>query len=423
MQRIKSQLRKLRDAFSLDELIVLGLVLSVFLTIYATAACTAAVMIYLIWKNKLIPLLASVPKAFMLPVFGALTLTVSIFYRNEQGLIAAVALSAFMIVALFIRSVMTERLFESLLDVSCAASIISVLVITVQILVSPGGVEIRAASTFMNANFYATIVEFVVLFSIHKLVRASKQKKFFYLAVLLANLAGLYMSNSRTAMLALALAVLFYFVISRQYRALIVSAAAAVGFALIICLMPAMQERILAVGIDMLDRVGIWRTAFRGITDSVMFGKGAGSYILTCIRYGGPIRPHAHNLFLELFLDFGVAGVFLISAYLKENLRAISLLQEKLADNSVQRLAQAVIFSVIIHGITDVTLLSLQTALLFFVVMGVAGIRESAVRPVPVVRPAQVVLDAFKSASAITSTVPAPISQPPRAASSRNPID
>lgn len=388
---ILSRLRRLRDAYALDELIVLGLILSVFLTIYATVVSLAAVLVYLILKKRLLPILFQTPKALYLLAFGALTLLVSVLYRNERGILSAFGLAVMLLIALYIRSVMTVRLFEAALNVSCAASLVSVAVITMQLLLDPGGVEIRAASTFLNANFYGTIVEIVVLFCVYKSSQATPRGKFVYRAILAANLAGLYMSNSRTAMIALGLAVLFFFAVRRQKRGVLTAAAASLAFVLVISQLPVMQDRLSAVGTDLQFRIDIWRTALRGIADTILVGRGGGSYILTCIRSGGPIQAHAHNLFFELLLNFGLAGVLLLAIYFRSNLSGIIRLRDEPGDNSIRHLVNSVIFCMMIHGITDVTLSSLQTALLFTLVMGAAGIREHALRPVPVYRPVRAI--------------------------------
>ena len=391
MKTFVLRLRRLRDAYTLDELIVLGLVLSVFLSIYVTAVCLAAVLVYLPLKSKLLPILTQTPKAFYLLAFAVLTLFVSIFSRNEKGIMSAFMLAAFMLIALYLRNVMSARLFEAALTVSCAASLISVAVIAVQLLISPGGIEIRAASTFLNANFYGTIVEITALFCIYKFNRATGRGRFVYLFILAANLAGLYMSNSRTAMLALGLSVLFYFAVSRQRKALVVAAVISLAAAVTIVHLPAMQARILSVGTDLPFRVSIWQAAVRGIADSLLFGRGTGSYILSCIRFGGPIQYHAHNLLLEVLLNFGIVGVGLLAVYLRDNIRGINSLRNHPGGGSVQHLTRSVIFCMLIHGITDVTLTSLQTAMLFALVLAAAGIRESALRPLPVVRPVRLI--------------------------------
>jgi len=387
MTALRAQIKRLRDAYSLDELIILGLVLSVFLSIYVTVACLVSALVYLLLKSKLLPILNQTPKAYYLIAFSVLTLLVSVFSQNEKGIMSAFLIAAFLLIALFIRNTMTARLFEAALAVSCAASLISVAVIIVQLLISPGGIEIRPTSTFLNANYYGTIVEMNALFCIYKFNRSDSRGKLVYLLILAANLAGLYMSNSRTAMLALGLSVLFYFLINRQRRALFIAAGACLAVSAAFVLLPGMLDRITAIGTDLPLRVSIWRSAVRGIADSLIFGHGAGSYILSCIRFGGPIHYHAHNMFLEVMLNFGIAGTGLLAVYLRDNIRGIISLRNEPDTEPVQFLAHSVIFCLIIHGLTDVTLNSIQTALLFVLVLGAAGIREHAARQLPVVRP------------------------------------
>jgi hypothetical protein len=129
---LKTQLKRIRENFSADELVVLGLILSVFMTIYLTVASMAAVLACLAWRKKLLPLLASTPKFAYLLIFCFLTILVSSCRFNGQGILTAIGMLIYFIIAVYIRQVMTRKLFEAAVKVCCAASLLSVAVIAVQ---------------------------------------------------------------------------------------------------------------------------------------------------------------------------------------------------------------------------------------------------------------------------------------------------
>ncbi len=358
---------------------VLGLVLSAFLTLYATIAAMAAAVVWLALNKRLIPLVRNTPKAVYLAALCGLNFVVSLYYFNLKGMVFGVGLAVIVLLAVYIRQVMTPRLFETALELACAASIISVLVIAIQLLVSPGSLEIRPASTFINANYYATVTEFILFFCLHKLrPGADAGKRYFYLAVLILNLAGLYMSGCRTAILALLIGVPFYLVLSRRYKDLLTMAFVGAMFIVIISQFDAVQDRISSIWADILDRVSIWKIAIRGFLDHPLFGQGMFSYELASSRHTGPVRDHAHSLFLDPLLNYGFLGTTLILAYLRENLRSIFRLSDRREHVPVFWMTAGFLMTAALHGITDQTLISVQSGLLFAFVLATAGLADPA---------------------------------------------
>ena len=52
----------------------------------------------------------------------------------------------------------------------------------------------------------------------------------------------------------------------------------------------------------------MWSTALKGIADHALFGMGPSAYQLVWPAYSGYPTFHAHNLFLDTLLNFGVVG-------------------------------------------------------------------------------------------------------------------
>lgn len=348
-----------------------------------------AAVFNLVWQKRINMIMATVPKAYYLVVFSITTLLVSILNLNLQGLIFAVAIFLVFLAAIYVRSVMSARLFEAVLNFSCAASLFSSAVIILQVISNPNGLSSRAASTFINANFYAAIIEMIVMFCVYNLVKPAQKYTKFYVLVITMNLIGLYLCNSRTAMLALSAAVGVFLLLSRQYKALLISIAAGLAFLAVISQFQFMQSRFGSTLSDLDLRISIWKTAVSGILSNPFFGRGSGSYQLASQVFGGPVQPHAHNLLLDPLLNYGLAGVALLAAYLKHNFKAISRLQTTRQENSIQLMVYGLLTGVVIHGLTDITLFSLQSGLMFFLVLGAAGIREEATRSFPALQPAR----------------------------------
>lgn len=387
------QLTKLNSSYTLDEKIVVGLVLAAFISVYVMIAALAVLLAYLVAVRRLKPILVTVPGGLHLAALSGLTCVVSLAHRNIDGLAMAGGLILLIPAGLFVRNAMTGRLFESALDTACAASLFSLLVIVIQLVADPRGVEMRAASTFMNANNYAAVTEFVILICVYKLTRTGCRIRVFHGLVLLLNLIGLYLSNCRTAIPAVVGAVLVFLLISRQYKTFAYAAAVALLISAALFALPGMQNRMGNLQADVLDRITIWRTAVKGIYTFPIFGQGGGAYTLTSIRFGGPLRPHAHNLLLDPLLNFGVAGVALLGIYLKANFLSLTRMLKMNQGRSQAGLAWAAASAAILHGITDSTLFNPQLSLIFLMIIGAAGIIETKVRPAPAIRPAPAVVN------------------------------
>src|SRR5450756_1794636 len=119
-----------------DELVILGLVLSLFASAVLAAAGMFAICGYLVWQDRLKTVIAAVENSGYLLVFCLVTLAVSLISRNLQGVVIAFVMCAMFIVSMFIRSVMTRALFEKIIDVGCLASLLGFVVIVIQKLAS-----------------------------------------------------------------------------------------------------------------------------------------------------------------------------------------------------------------------------------------------------------------------------------------------
>jgi len=232
----------------------------------------------------------------------------------------------------------------------------------------------RAGSTFLNANYYAASTEIVVLFCIYKLLDPAVPRKERFFAVLLVNFAGLYLSDCRTAIAALGIALLTLLFVSKRYRAFGAAVAVLALYAVAIKILPDLFPRTEAIGEDLAVRQSIWLTAVKGIMAHPIFGMGGGSYLQISSQFGGPAVKHAHNLILDTLLNYGLAGSALLGLFLRDNLKAVRKMAGNVLDHKRYTLIVAILLSVFIHGLTDITFFSIQTGLLLAMVLAFAGI-------------------------------------------------
>lgn len=352
----------------------MGLGISVFLSIYITVAAMVLIIIYLIWVQKLKDVALYTPGIQYLWALCALGIVAAYENNNTVGVLIALALVGCFIVGAFARSVMTRTLFDKFAAVSCGASVFSFAVALIQYLIYSE----RISSVFINANYYAAITEIVVLLAVYKLFNAQGfWKKGFYTAVILLNIAGLYLSGCRTAVFALFAAVSLMLMLYRRFKTLAAFWAFCVLAAGVIFLLPGIFPRMEQIGTDMGTRLDIWHRALMAISAHPLFGEGALAFTRFHLTLNGMHIIHAHSIYLETILCFGVVGVALILAYLKNNLTPIWRMRRSPRDRDTFALALGLFASVALHGAVDATPFNVQTGVLLMLGLAIAGIQEN----------------------------------------------
>lgn len=121
---------------SVDDRIILGLTVSLFLSVYVTAAALAVTVGYLIKKGMLGEIIRTVPRGKALVAFALLGAAVSLLRGNWVGLLASAGVLCVALVALYVRSIMTRPLLKRVIRTACVASILCLPVAIVQLALS-----------------------------------------------------------------------------------------------------------------------------------------------------------------------------------------------------------------------------------------------------------------------------------------------
>jgi O-antigen ligase len=366
------------QTFNTPEIIMIGLVFCLFTSMYAAIASLLALAVYLVRKNLPAGLEGDRSTVRILVVFVTLSFSVSALYNNLPGMLIALGLGVIFLTMLYIRSVMNDRLMQAMIKSCCMASWFSAVVVIIEKLIHAGAADnYRAGSTFVNANIYATVIEIVVLFCASQLLHVKRSDRWFYVVTLAANLVGLYLCNCRTATAALAIAVLALMVLNRRWRAMGKTLVVIMAFVTAVYILPDMSFRISHVGNDLQLRQMIWQTALKGILASPLFGEGGLAYALVYRQYGGPAAIHAHSLFIDPILNFGLVGVGLLLACFVRFFRSLHQKGQRAADRRPYRLIISILLCVMVHGLVDITIFNVQAGLLFLISLSFAGVYES----------------------------------------------
>lgn len=217
------------------------------------------------------------------------------------------------------------------------------------------------AATFANENHFSTMVfAMVPLTAFFYLVRVDRP--FSYLVVVAILVFYLFAVNSRAGMaisLGLAFWCLFWFAVQKsQPRKRLMASIAIVAAALV--------AGAIATGILNLDgdlRQVFFANTWSAAKDHWLAGTGLGTFVLVYPMYEttrdviNVYANHAHNDYLEVLLETGVAGITIIAVYILM----------VLADMYRSKLAQAAglaILAILLHSFVDYPLRTMSMAII-----------------------------------------------------------
>lgn len=374
--------------YSLDEYIIMIVAGTIFLPFYCSLVAVVATLVYLFATKKMIPIINQVPHSMYVIVFCFLTIVVSLIYGNMLGAVCGVGLLAVFLFALFFRATITSRLFEFIVDFSCIASLVCFFwaLLEYQNIIQSMGYEVfkmqieddplfRVNSSFFNANYYAMMIEFMILMCVYKMSAAKNLRRIvFYVVTIGCNMFALYLSGCRTAWAPFIITIPLMFYLNKQKPFLRVTLAALVIAGVALLIKPELFPR-MDTFIPYLDtRIDIWQAAMRGIGEHPLFGQGSLTYFFTYELYGGPMTQHAHSVILDPLLSFGIVGVALLARYFWDNAREIWHLYRDHLNIRLFSLILATILTVLIHGMMDYTVFWVQTGQLFLIIIGTSSI-------------------------------------------------
>lgn len=387
MQRFNAFLHRKLDGFTLDEYIIMFVVCSLFLPFYCCLIAIACVLVYLFLKKRLRAIIHETPRANWAIGFCLLTSVVAFVNGNILGGFCAIGILLLLMFIFYYRCIINKRLFELLMDACC---IISLFCFAWSIMeyfriidrLDYSFIELRVEdnpkdrinSTFFNANYYAMMIEFLVLICIYKMMQVKTMRRtIFYMITIACNLFSLYLTGCRTAWVPFLVTVPFMFLINKRFGYFSLSMGSIASGGVAILINPDLFQRT-NIFADFAKRANIWETAIKGIQAHPLLGEGPLTYYHIYPLYHGHPTQHAHSVYLDPFLSHGVIGVLIFAVYLGSNLKQIWHLFTRRIDLRLFSLITACILTVLIHGILDYTVYWIQTGLLFLLILSSSSI-------------------------------------------------
>lgn len=360
-------------------------VVSIFMPFYITGVAMVVGAIYVIANRERRAWALAEPYSRMILTAVAAWTLISLLYQNFYGAGISLLLTAVLFVMFYLRSFMTQRLFNTLMDVACLASISTTVIAVGQIIYYEGiGSLERAESVCFNPNYYGMLMEFMAIIALYRGFGNPKFRKFYGL-VIASSLVGIYLCASISAAAAVFAGVLLFLLLRGRYKCFWLFAAIGVLAALAaLTVLPIIFPRASDADHSMDQRLSIWFTALQGIRQHLFFGQGPMTYEMIYTQFSGYATHHAHNLFLDTILNYGLVGAGIIGFFAVTQVRVVLSRIRRGISSSTGVLMLVLAFITVVHGMTDVTVLWIQTGAMFLLVYSSIGIRsETAVAVSP----------------------------------------
>ena len=359
-----------------------------FLPFYITLIIHAIELIILLKRGELVEAYKNTKASYFILFFCALLAIVSLFYQNYLGILVTVGILMLGSFAVYYRQHISAESFEFFMDTTLILSLVAALVAIIQYFIilhrfNIDGFELiifntpknRVDSFYFNANYYAMMIEFWVGIAFYKILRLTQEehvnfKKIGgYCIIILINLFTLVLSGCRTAWPAMlaGLAIMLLFAHFYKLFGLIVAGGmASSGFLFTHkSYIPRASNITKYLGV----RQKIWRAALASIKDHPLFGEGPLTYMHIWKQYNGHNTQHAHNIFLDPPLSFGIVGILLILPYFISCIKRTYITYKLHKNDTLVALIIGLIVMTYIHGLLDYTIFFIQTSFTLFMVI------------------------------------------------------
>ncbi|HGL1039836.1 TPA: O-antigen ligase family protein [Streptococcus pneumoniae] len=368
---------------SSKELILLGIILSIFLPFYLFVVVLCLYIISLIFTGDMKSILQKMGEHPMLLLFLSYSTVISILAQNWMGLVASVGMFLFTIFFLHYQSILSHKFFRLILQFVLFGSVLSAAFASLEhfqivkkfnyAFLSPNMQvwhQNRAEVTFFNPNYYGIICCFciVIAFYLFTTTKLNWLKVFCVIAGFV-NLFGLNFTQNRTAFPAIiAGAIIYLFTTIKNWKAFWLSIGVfAIGLSFLFS--GDLGVRMGTLDSSMEERISIWDAGMALFKQNPFWGEGPLTYMNSYPRIHAPYHEHAHSLYIDTILSYGIVGTILLVLSSVAPVRLMMDMSQESGKRPIIGLYLFFLTVVAVHGIFDLALFWIQSGFIFLLVM------------------------------------------------------
>ncbi|CVK42770.1 O-antigen ligase family protein [Streptococcus pneumoniae] len=368
---------------SSKELILLGIILSIFLPFYLFVVVLCLYIISLIFTGDMKSILQKMGEHPMLLLFLSYSTVISILAQNWMGLVASVGMFLFTIFFLHYQSILSHKFFRLILQFVLFGSVLSAAFASLEhfqivkkfnyAFLSPNMQvwhQNRAEVTFFNPNYYGIICCFCIMIAFY-LFTTTKLNwlKVFCVIAGFVNLFGLNFTQNRTAFPAIiAGAIIYLFTTIKNWKASWLSIGVfAIGLSFLFS--SDLGVRMGTLDSSMEERISIWDAGMALFKQNPFWGEGPLTYMHSYPRIHAPYHEHAHSLYIDTILSYGIVGTILLVLSSVAPVRLMMDMSQESGKRPIIGLYLSFLTVVAVHGIFDLALFWIQSGFIFLLVM------------------------------------------------------
>ena len=368
---------------SSKELILLGIILSIFLPFYLFVVVLCLYIISLIFTGDMKSILQKMGEHPMLLLFLGYSTVISILAQNWMGLVASVGMFLFTIFFLHYQSILSHKFFRLILQFVLFGSVLSAAFASLEhfqivkkfnyAFLSPNMQvwhQNRAEVTFFNPNYYGIICCFCIMIAFY-LFTTTKLNwlKVFCVIAGFVNLFGLNFTQNRTAFPAIiAGAIIYLFTTIKNWKAFWLSIGVfAIGLSFLFS--SDLGVRMGTLDSSMEERISIWDAGMALFKQNPFWGEGPLTYMHSYPRINAPYHEHAHSLYIDTILSYGIVGTILLVLSSVAPVRLMMDMSQESGKRPIIGLYLSFLTVVAVHGIFDLALFWIQSGFIFLLVM------------------------------------------------------
>lgn len=368
---------------SSKELILLGIILSIFLPFYLFVVVLCLYIISLIFTGDMKSILQKMGEHPMLLLFLSYSTVISILAQNWMGLVASVGMFLFTIFFLHYQSILSHKFFRLILQFVLFGSVLSAAFASLEhfqivkkfnyAFLSPNMQvwhQNRAEVTFFNPNYYGIICCFCIMIAFY-LFTTTKLNwlKVFCVIAGFVNLFGLNFTQNRTAFPAIiAGAIIYLFTTIKNWKAFWLSIGVfAIGLSFLVS--SDLGVRMGTLDSSMEERISIWDAGMALFKQNPFWGEGPLTYMHSYPRIHAPYHEHAHSLYIDTILSYGIVGTILLVLSSVAPVRLMMDMSQESGKRPIIGLYLSFLTVVAVHGIFDLALFWIQSGFIFLLVM------------------------------------------------------
>ena len=380
-------------SLSKQEGLLLGVILSIFLPFYLFVIIFISYLLWLVYTGEMNGILKRLSQHPILLFFIAYSTAISLLAQNVMGVVSSVAMFLFAIFFYYYQAQLTPKFFRLTIEGVLASSVLAAVFAALEhfqivkkfdyTFLSPR-MQVwhhnRAEVAFFNPNYYGIICCFCIMIGFY-LISTTKLRwlRIFSMIAIFANLFGLNFTQNRTAFPAIIFgAIIYLFTTIKNWRAFWLSIGV-FGVGLAFLFSSDLGVRMGTLDSSMEERVSIWNAGMALFKQNPFWGEGPLTYMHSFPRIGAPYHEHAHSIYIDTILSYGVVGTVLLGIASATPVRMLIDMSQVPSKRPILGLYLSFLTVVAVHGIFDLALFWLQSSFIFLLVMCSLPLKHSMI--------------------------------------------